>query len=167
MTPIIVSLPLRLESVANLREHWSKRAKRAKEHRAVVGMAVRIRANQPWPERVDVLLVRIAPRPLDDDNLRGAFKACRDSVADVLGVDDADPRVTWRYDQEKPPKGAPKAERYGLRIELRASGVTHEQHSAIGGPLRNVDGSGRPGVAGCDNGVCGCGETRHGEGVRR
>jgi hypothetical protein len=68
------------------------------------------------------MLVRVAPRSLDShDNLRSAMKGAVDGVADALGVDDRDPRVTWSYAQERPPKGAPKAERYGLRIELRAS----------------------------------------------
>ncbi|MDB5297798.1 MAG: Bcep22 hypothetical protein [Phycisphaerales bacterium] len=47
-----------------------------------------------------VTLTRIGPRELDGDNLQGAFKAVRDMVALELGVDDADPRVTWEYAQE-------------------------------------------------------------------
>lgn len=51
-----------------------------------------------------VLLVRVAPSDgLDSDNLQGSLKACRDGVADWLGVDDRDPRVAWRYDQRRGP----------------------------------------------------------------
>jgi len=58
--------------------------------------------NKPRPALpCTVLMTRIAPRKLDDDNLRGAFKAVRDQVAAWLGVDDADPRVTWAYAQER------------------------------------------------------------------
>lgn len=48
-----------------------------------------------------VRLTRLSPGTLDDDNLRGALKAVRDGVADRLGVDDRDPRVTWEYAQER------------------------------------------------------------------
>lgn len=49
-----------------------------------------------------VLLTRVAPRELDSDNLQGALKHVRDGVADALGVDDRDERVTWApCDQRK------------------------------------------------------------------
>jgi hypothetical protein len=65
---------------------------------------------------VRVELTRIAPRALDDDNLRGALKAVRDGVADVLGIDDRDPRVVWDYEQAH---GAPRE--YGVKIVIRPS----------------------------------------------
>lgn len=48
-----------------------------------------------------VTFTRIAPRALDDDNLAFAFKSWRDGVADGLNINDRDPRVTWRYAQER------------------------------------------------------------------
>ena len=131
MTPIILTLPLRLESVANLREHWAKRAKRAKQHRGVVSMALRVQLPPSGPQSpimglqwpLEVVLTRIAPRALDShDNLRSACKASADGIADALGIKDNDPRVTWRYGQEKPAKGTAKGQKYGLRVELRAMG---------------------------------------------
>ena len=100
-------LPIRIESVANKREHWSKRAKRAKAHR-MAAIAVPV---APMPCRVH--LVRIAPRALDDDNLQSGFKALRDGVADRFGVPDNDPRLKFTYDQER---GA--AKHYAVRIEI-------------------------------------------------
>ena len=50
-------------------------------------------------------------RPMDDDNLRSALKACRDGVADALGVDDGSPLVTWEYAQVKGKGGT-------LRIQI-------------------------------------------------
>ena len=50
---------------------------------------------------MQITLTRIAPRTLDDDNLAAGFKATRDRVADWLGVDDGDKRLTWRYAQER------------------------------------------------------------------
>lgn len=94
-----VVLPIRIESVANLRESWQARHRRAKAHR-LAALAV---PAHPLP--CVVTLTRVGPRALDDDNLQGGFKALRDGVAARLGVDDADPRVTWKYGQRK---GKPK-----------------------------------------------------------
>ena len=77
----IVSWPARICSVANMREHWSKRAARAKRERT----DARLRCHQQLDrDRVlhelndvglTVTMVRIAPRPLDSDNLAAAFKS--------------------------------------------------------------------------------------------
>jgi hypothetical protein len=48
-----------------------------------------------------VRLVYIGPRELDDDGVTSAVKSLRDGVADALGVNDRDPRVTWVPDQER------------------------------------------------------------------
>jgi hypothetical protein len=48
-----------------------------------------------------VMLSRVAPRKLDDDNLRGALKAVRDGVADALGLDDRHPLIEWHYAQDR------------------------------------------------------------------
>lgn len=107
-----LELPLRLVSVSNVREHWATKAKRTREHRALTRLALRQFGPQ-IPARVT--LVRIAPRELDDDNLRGALKAVRDGVADWLLVDDGDPCVVWIYGQEK---GGPAC--YGVHIRVRS-----------------------------------------------
>lgn len=102
-----VDLPLRIESVANRREHWATRARRTKLHR-FAALAV-----QPHPLPCVVTLVRVAPRRLDGDNLQSGFKALRDGIADRLGVDDADPRVTWKYDQVRG-----RAKEYAARVKI-------------------------------------------------
>lgn len=107
-----VVLPLRLKSSLNQREHWAKKARRTKAERDTVRWLL---GNKPRPALpCTVLMTRIAPRKLDDDNLRGAFKAVRDQVAAWLGVDDADPRVTWAYAQER---GAVRE--YKARLEFQ------------------------------------------------
>ena len=110
---LIVEIPLKTESILNLREAWCKRAARAKKQRRC--------AKEMMPPRkpeypVAVTLIRISPRPLDDDNLRGALKSVRDGVADWLGVDDRDPRVAWCYAQRK---GEPKV--HAVEVEVRAA----------------------------------------------
>lgn len=102
-----------------MREHWRKRAARAKIHRIDTRMAMlQIGAQGQFQLPAVVLLTRIAPRELDDDNLRGALKAVRDGVADWLGVDDRDKRVRWEYGQAK---GGVK--QYAVGVEISSHGV--------------------------------------------
>lgn len=58
-----------------------------------------------WLKRLDrgvlVTLTRHAERPLDDDNLRDAFKSIRDGVADAFGIRDDDKRIRFAYAQAK------------------------------------------------------------------
>lgn len=111
---ITVTIPMRIVSVANMREHWATKATRAKSQRILAWAELKAADKAPrLMGPVTVKLTRIAPRMLDDDNLRSAFKACRDGVADWLGVDDRDPRVTWDYGQER---GHVKT--YQARIEV-------------------------------------------------
>ena len=105
-----ITIPIRLVSVANVREHWGKRAGRTKAHRNAGRLFCR---HLGFPLPVTVRITRIAPRPLDDDNLRSACKALRDGIADALGVDDRSPLVTWEYEQER---GKPKE--YAVRIVI-------------------------------------------------
>ena len=124
---MLVSLPIRISRGQNEREHWAVRAKRVKAERTAARLAVAsalgtmgaLRGACGWPAASPlpavVYLTRIAPRPLDDDNAIAGMKAARDGVADALGIDDADPRVTWRYAQAK---GKPKE--YALTIQIEA-----------------------------------------------
>ncbi len=114
---IEVEIPgLRVVSVANLREHWARKAKRTKAQRGAAAMVLRC-ASRPPALPVVVTLTRVAPRRLDDDNLRSGFKAVRDGVADWLGCDDCDPGVEWRYEDVR---GAVRE--YGVRITVEAGG---------------------------------------------
>lgn len=115
---ISLTIPgLRLVSEANRRDHWAAKARRVKDQRSIVALALRQRLRGMRLPCV-VTITRIAPRRLDDDNAVSSAKACRDSIAALLGVDDRDPRVTWRVEQER---GA-----YAVRVEIRSS-------AAIGG----------------------------------
>ena len=98
---ILITIPSRIVSEANRREHWAAVAQRKRAHRAVACVLLKQRGQAPTnPWRVRVTLTRIAHRELDDDNLASGFKATRDGVADWLGIDDGDPRISWRYAQE-------------------------------------------------------------------
>ena len=112
-----LTLPLRLVSVLNSREHWGKRAARAKIQRNIVKISLRRKVGPlilpGFLDDAEVLFTRVAPRQLDGDNLQAAFKAVRDGVADALGVKDNDPRIAWRYAQER---GKPRE--YAVRVEI-------------------------------------------------
>jgi hypothetical protein len=114
---LVLEAPIRIESEANKRGHWAKGAKRAKGQRWTIALLLRAELKRAPQPPLEVRLVRIAPRRLDGDNLQRALKAIRDGVADWLGVDDGDPRLTWLYDQGA---GAPKY--YGVRVEVRRLG---------------------------------------------
>lgn len=64
--------------------------------------------------KVDVTIVRIAPRAFDDDNFIASCKALRDGIAESFGLTDNDPRITFWYEQAH---GKPKE--YAVRIEYR------------------------------------------------
>lgn len=128
------TVPIRLVSEANTRGHWSGGASRASAARQAVTAAVidaggRVVAalivtakKQRWVARwkdapalpLVVTITRVGPRQLDDDNMARAGKAVRDQVAELLEVDDADPRITWAYAQVRS-RGA-----YSCTISLEA-----------------------------------------------
>lgn len=126
---MIFTVPIRTVSALNMREHWAKKAKRVKAERRATFVAAFTGDQDGFRERIrmtqyackteagvplTVALTRVAPRQLDDDNLRGALKGVRDEVAAMLGVDDRDPVVTWQYAQRK---GKPKEWAVEVRIE--------------------------------------------------
>ena len=93
-------IPIRTYSALNERIHWAKRARRTKQEREVAYLfAANTFRGINFP--MTVKLTRVAPRMLDDDNLRGALKGIRDGIADRLGIDDREPCVTWEYGQCK------------------------------------------------------------------
>ena len=115
---IEVFLPVRTWSESNLREHWAKRARRAREQRQAARLLVRAANNladaSVSSDPITITLTRIAPRRLDSDNLAGSLKAVRDGVADALGIDDGSSRIEWRYAQRK---GNPHE--YAVLVEIQ------------------------------------------------
>lgn len=93
-----------------------QRASKAKAERRDMRLACLAGLNRATPKPpFRITLTRIAPRKLDDDNLRGGLKHVRDGVADALKIDDREsPMLSWDYAQER---GRPKE--YGLRIEIK------------------------------------------------
>ena len=110
-----IEIPVRTWSEPNVRAHWAQRARRAREQRRVARAYARAAlAGQVRPcAPLTVTLTRLAARRLDSDNLAASLKAVRDGVADALGWDDGDDRLSWRYAQEKLPRG-----QYAVRVEV-------------------------------------------------
>jgi hypothetical protein len=87
----------------NSRDHHMVKAHRAKKEREWALLKLQSKGRPPELP-VTVELTRHAARLLDDDNAVAAMKSVRDGVADWLGVDDRDDRITWVVKQRKAPK---------------------------------------------------------------
>lgn len=98
-------LPIKTVSESNSSEHWSKKHKRHKAQRHRISVAF-MEHRKPIQLPCTITMTRLAPRKLDDDNLRGALKWIRDAIADQIipgkacGRADDDERITWQYGQE-------------------------------------------------------------------
>ena len=102
---VMLSVPIRVMSEANERVHWAVRQRRFKKQADAVGDAWNSSAlTYPSPKcywhalPVTITLTHVG-RQMDTDNLEGAFKGVRDKLAKIIGVDDADGRVSWHYNQ--------------------------------------------------------------------
>ncbi len=128
---IIWEIPLKTTSEANSSEHWTKASKRHR-HQQFFIRALFNGFPLPIPIPCEITLTRIAERMLDaHDALPMAFKWIVDEIGAQLfpekvvtykkkngryaknkGHADSDPRVTWKYAQEK-------GRIQGVRIEIR------------------------------------------------
>ena len=107
-----VELGIRTESLLNKREHWRTTAARKKRHRAYTTAMLQTIPKPPLP--CVCVLTRRSVGTLDKhDNLPSSQKNLVDAIALWLGIDDADERIQWRYEQEKTKRGV-----FGVRIEF-------------------------------------------------
>jgi hypothetical protein len=105
-----INIPIRTVNTQNVREHWAVRAGRAKVHRQTAFYALGPTSKRPELP-CTITMTRLAPRLMDDDGATASLKACRDGIADWLGVDDGDKRLTWRYEQRR-------SKVYGVEVVL-------------------------------------------------
>lgn len=111
---ISVLVPIKAASlnVSGAQTHWGQRASRAKKHREAVGWM--LAGHKPVLPCV-VTMCRVAPsNGLDSDNSIGSMKHARDGVATWLGADDNDPRIEWRYSQER-------GKTFGVRVTIESA----------------------------------------------
>ncbi len=135
--PTTFTLPIRLQSEANSRDHWRGHATRVRRQRQELVTAVMCLPDLPrvtfelptgtrkypvarWVDpprgRLEVIITRVAPRELDSDNLARSMKAVRDQLAELLGVDDRDARVAWVPRQRKG-----HVREYAMTVEIVAA----------------------------------------------
>ena len=120
MVTIAFEIPIKTVSEANCSEHWTKKAKRHRSQQYFIRLAYNLYV-KAMELPCHVTLTRLSPRLLDaDDNLPMAFKWIKDELSECIFPDkrksyvtkkgklrfikgraDSDPRVTWRYAQEK------------------------------------------------------------------
>lgn len=111
-----LTLPCVVRSEANQRCHWVERKRRFDVQRQTLhAVVLQADLGEWYPPLPCVVTFTHVGRRMDDDNLAGAFKGLRDALADrVLGVDDGDDQIGWRYLQEP---GTPGVR---VRIEMLA-----------------------------------------------
>lgn len=111
------SMPVRVISETNAREHWAKKHTRKKEQKDALFTAwlAAINRAEAWPVKLPcvVRLTRVGPKRLDDDNLSESFKAIRDAIAWAIDVDDGDDRIKFEYAQEATGKRV-----YAVKVEV-------------------------------------------------
>lgn len=106
----------RLDSWTNLRGHWRSLQRRKDKEKQVTAWMLASMAPLP-PLPCVVTLTRLGPRELDDDNLPGAFKYVRDTIATALGTHDGPSApVRWVYAQRR--TTVKDASRYGFTITI-------------------------------------------------
>jgi hypothetical protein len=116
---LTIDVPLRTYSEANERGHWAKRHRRTRaafDAWAVSLMHMFGRSADSVGEIVGyssltINLDRHGPSKMDSDNLAGAGKGLRDSLAPWHALHDGDPRLTWTY-------GQTKSKEYGVSVTL-------------------------------------------------
>jgi len=110
---LVYTLPIKLVSEANVREHYFAKARRSHDQRRTIEIALascRPMARDGASYRV--IMTRHGVRQLDDDNLARSCKSVRDEIARWLKVDDGDmSRVRWEYAQHTDG-------RYGVTIRI-------------------------------------------------
>lgn len=118
-----ITLAVRLRSPLNgSHGHWATQARRRRQERQRASWGCGAPLSEHRKDLANgslsgmtITITRIAPRALDDDNLRAGAKSIRDGITDALGLkDDRDARLRWEYEQAR---GKPN--QYAVRISVR------------------------------------------------
>lgn len=109
---ITVEVPIEARSLNKRDNHFMSRARRIKAVRQAVHWALKTKKKPQLPCVVTLCRVANSTGLDEHDNLPGSLKPAVDGVADWLGIDDRDPRVTWCYEQAR-------GTEYGVRITVK------------------------------------------------
>jgi hypothetical protein len=115
---------LKVISEMNARDHWGARKRRFDSQRQSVRLVLgaeikrrRLRFELP----LVITLTRYGVKRLDMGNLECSFKAVQDEIAALIGFDDGEEAIEWRYRQEL----SGRRDTYAVEIEIcRASTTT-------------------------------------------
>jgi len=117
---ISFTIPIKTVSEANNFDHWTgKRNRKIHQNFFIDAFFNKHVSDSDIVFPCKVKMIRVAPRKLDDDNLRMLFKNTRDRISEKLipglakGRADGDERIAWDYGQEK---GKPNY--HAIRIEI-------------------------------------------------
>lgn len=116
-----VNVPISVISRINRTGDWVKMWKRTGEQKSQVMRALQSQIGMKMTEDMSralhgadgingiiVSLTRHGAEHIDSDNLESGFKGIRDSIAEWLGVDDADCRISWVCRQYQSGEGCAK-----------------------------------------------------------
>jgi len=101
---ITFEVPIRIESEANQRVHWSKRWRRFRDQRIILRNGWNRATNHAGKLNASsyvVTLTRIGHKLLDDDNLAGGLKGVQGLITEILGLGKNDARIHWLRCQRK------------------------------------------------------------------
>ena len=116
---------LRVHNPLNGREHWRVVAKRAKTEKALTRAVL---LNLVLPELpVVVTLTRMGKRLFDIEAVGASLKHVKDAVADAYGLDDADQRIEWRFEQAV-------AGVYGVKLKVAGRAGSAADPACTSGP---------------------------------
>ena len=103
----------------NSHGHWRTVAGIRKAQRAAAMLTTRLHLRRWDGAPLTITLTRLSAGTLDaHDALPASQKSIVDGIADALGLaSDSDPRLTWRYGQERCKRGE-----YGVRVSIERSG---------------------------------------------
>lgn len=122
-----LTVPTRVKSEANSREHWAVRNRRKKEQWAALALAASFLCERGMPKRGSLFPMTTAKplvvtwthigRKMDrHENLPAAFKGLTDYLSMLFDLDDGqEDLVTWRYEQRA---GAP-----GVEVRIDGGGA--------------------------------------------
>lgn len=104
-------MPIYVRNPLNNRRHFRAVARDAKAVRGRTKLLLMLK-HVPKTLPVTVTMIRYGSKAMDEGcGLNASLKPVRDGVADYFREDDADPRFTWIYRQEKCPRG-----NHGVRV---------------------------------------------------
>jgi hypothetical protein len=101
---ISVEIGIKTTPEGNQRKGWRTVWRNAKKQRNEAHRVLHLLAQEEPRLPCTVKMTRVSAGKLDGDNLQSALKHVRDGIADWLGVDDGDPRISWEYDQRRGPE---------------------------------------------------------------